>query len=116
MSTSGQPNRKSRRAALKAEGKLDTSAFLKIADTFIDVANRENQKVRASDLHMAFLYAAARYNAFVARAVLDVENDEVFVKEMSDHYKEMLRQHLADPGLVPATDDEGDVQRSADQD
>lgn len=101
MSTGGEPNRKARRAALKEEGQLDTAAFLKVADKFIDVANRENQKARATDLHMAFLYAAARYNAFVARAVLEVDNDEVFVKEMADHYKDMLRQHLADPGLVP---------------
>ncbi len=102
-------NRKARRAALKEEGKLDTAAFLKTADRFIDLANRENQKARASDLHMAFLFAAARYNAFVARAVLDVENDEVFVKEMSDHYKEMLRQHLADPNLVPPQDGDADA-------
>lgn len=95
-----EPNRKTRRAARK-EGALDTAAFLKVADGFIDVANRQNQKVRATDLHMAFLYAAARYNAFVGRSVLDIENDEIYVKEMGDQYREMLRQHLADPGLLP---------------
>lgn len=107
MDPKDTPNRKARRAARK-DGQLDTAAFLKIADKFIDVANRENQKTVATDLHMAFLYAAARYNAFVGRSVLDVESDEQFVKEMSGHYIEMLRQHLADPGLVPnAPDDPG---------
>ena len=104
MAGADQPNRQARRAARK-EGKLDTTAFLKAADQFIDVANRQNQKILATDLHMAFLFAAARYNAFVARGVLEIENDEVFVKEMADHYKEMLRQHLADPGLMPSADD-----------
>ncbi len=93
------PNRKARRAAAKTEGTLDTTGFLKVADKFIDVANRQNAHVRATDLHMAFLYAAARYNAFVAKTILDVDNHEVFVKEMAEQYKEMLRQNLADPSL-----------------
>lgn len=92
-------NRKARRAARKQSGEMDTAAFLRIADKFIDVANRENDKVKATDLHMAFLYAAARYNAFVAKVVLDVDEHEPFVKHMVDQYKEMLRQHLADDTL-----------------
>lgn len=94
-------NRKARRAARKEEGALDTTGFLKIADKFIDVANRENSKVKATDLHMAFLYAAARYNAFVAKVVLDVDEHEPFVKHMVEQYQEMLRQHLADETLEP---------------
>ena len=94
-------NRKARRAARKGEGALDTVAFLKVADKFIDVANRENSSVKATDLHMAFLYAAARYNAFVAKAVLNIDEHEPFVKHMVDQYKEMLRQHLADESLEP---------------
>lgn len=91
-------NRKARRAARK-EGSLDSAAFLQVADRFIDVANRENRKVKATDLHMAFLYAAARYNAFVAKVVLDVDEHEKFVEHMAGQYKEMLRQHLADETL-----------------
>lgn len=93
-----EPNRQERRA-MRAEGHLDTAAFLKAADRFIDVANRENARVKATDLHMAFLYAAARYNAYVAKAVLDVDNHEEFVKKMAAEYSEMLRQHLGDPSL-----------------
>ena len=96
------PNRQTRRASAaeaRVQGKLDTTAFLKLADKFIDVANRENTRVAATELHMAFLYAAARYNAHVANVVLAVDNHETFVADMTAKYQDMLRQHLADPGL-----------------
>lgn len=95
--------RKERPAARK-EGEFDTAAFLKIANKFIDLANRENRSVRATDLHMAFLYAAARYNAYVANAVLEVDNHEAFVERMLGHCAEMLRQHLADEKLAARKD------------
>ncbi|HEX7076030.1 MAG TPA: DUF3144 domain-containing protein [Hyphomicrobiaceae bacterium] len=95
-----EPNRQERRA-MRAAGHLDTMAFLKVADKFIDLANRENTRVKATELHMAFLYAAARYNAYVAKVVLDVDNHEEFVKKMTGEYAEMLRQHLGDPSLEP---------------
>ncbi len=92
-------NRKERRAA-RTEGHLDTVAFLKVADRFIDVANRQNARVKATELHVAFLYASARYSAYVAKAILDTPNHEDFVAEMTSRYQEMLRQHLADPTLT----------------
>ena len=92
-------NRKDRRAA-RAQGELDTEAFLKIANKFIELANAENRTVKATDLHMAFLYAAARYNAYVAKAILNVEKHEEFVAHMNEQYTEMLRQHLADDSLA----------------
>ena len=92
-------NRKLRRVA-RAEGHLDSTAFLKAADKFIDVANRQNERVKATELHVAFLYASARYSAYVAKAVLDAPNHEDFVKEMTARYQDMLRQHLADPSLA----------------
>lgn len=93
-------NRKARRAA-RADGKLDTAGFLKVADRFIDVANRENRKVEATELHMAFLFAAARYNAYVAKNVVGIGQHEEFVNHMVEQYREMLRQHLADESLDP---------------
>ena len=92
-------NRKQRRVA-RTEGHLDSGAFLKVADKFIDVANRQNATVKATQLHVAFLFASARYSAYVANFVLDVPNHEDFVKEMTGRYQEMLRQHLADPALA----------------
>lgn len=94
-------NRKERRAARK-QGEMDTTAFLKLADKFIDLANRENRTVKATQLHMAFLYAAARYNAFVAKSVTNVDEHEKFVTHMVEQYREMLRQHLADETLGQA--------------
>lgn len=96
-------SRKERRAARK-EGQLDTTAFVEVANRFIDLANRQNESVNATDLHMAFLYAAARYNAYVANAVLKVEKHEDFVQHMVAQYTEMLRLHLAD-GKLSAPDE-----------
>lgn len=93
-------NRRDRLAARK-EGNLDTTAFLKLADKFIDVANRENRNVVATQLHMAMLWAAARYSAFVAKNIMKVENHEEFVDVMQKEYVEMLRQHLGDESIDP---------------
>ena len=80
---------------------MDSTAFLKLADKFIDLANRENTHVKATQLHMAFVYASARYSAYVAKSVTDVEEHEKFVAHMVGQYQEMLRQHLADESLEP---------------
>lgn len=98
MDNSDNQNRKQRRAA-KARGEMTDQLFLEIADKFIDVANRENKNTNATDLHMAFLYAAARYNAHVAKNVLEVDEHETYVSEMLKSYQEMLRNHLADPSV-----------------
>ena len=91
-------SRQQRRAA-NAEGDLDTTAFLKVADKFIDLANRENRRVKATQLHMAFLFGSARYSAFVAKQILDIDAHEGFVTKMAGEYADMLRQHLADESL-----------------
>lgn len=95
------PNRKERRAAEAKgeESQITDARFLKLADKFIDVANKENQNINATDLHMIFLYAAARYNAHVAKNVLDLDEHEPYVTEMLKAYQEMLRNHLADPSV-----------------
>ena len=89
-------DRKERLADRKA-GKLDPAAFLKVADAFIDVANRKNQTILATDLSMAFLFAASRYNAHVAKNILEVETHEDFVQDLVKTFTEMVRQNLADP-------------------
>ena len=93
------------RRAIRKEGGLDDTAFLKVADKFIDVANRENRTVKATELHLAFLYAAARYSAYVGNVILKVEEHEPFVEHMMKQYQEMLRQNLADPNLAGAQAD-----------
>ena len=91
------PRSRNERRAARKSGELDTAAFLKLADQFIDVANRENQSVQATHLHMAFLYASARYSAHVAKNVLTVDDHEKYITEMTKSYVEMLRNHLAAP-------------------
>lgn len=90
---------KSRRRAEKVPREMTDDRFIALADKFINLANRENRTVNATDLHMIFLYAAARYNAHVAKNVLEVNEHEPFVNEMMKAYQEMLRNHLADPNL-----------------
>lgn len=91
-------NRKERRTA-RTEGELDTTAFLKTADSFIDLANKHNRTIKATQLHMAFLFAAARYNAYVAKSIMQIDEHEPFVEKMVAEYRDMLRQHLADETL-----------------
>ena len=91
-------SKQERKAGRKA-GQLDPKDFLKVADDFIDLANRKNRTVAAADLSMAFMYGAARYQAHVARNVLDVSDDEDFVSQMVKAFTEMLRQNLADPNI-----------------
>ena len=98
------PNRQQRRkeaAEQRHKGRLGQAAFVAVADRFIDLANRENETVPATDLHLAFLWASTRYSAHVAKAVLQVENHETFVAEMTRQFQDMLRQHLSDPTLDP---------------
>lgn len=77
----------------------ETEKFVRLADRFIRVANTANSKIPATGIHMAFLYGAARYNAFVAKNVIEVADHEAFVTEMAAAYSEMLRNHLADPDV-----------------
>lgn len=93
-------SRKDSRATM-AEGQLDTAAFLKVADRFIDLANKENRRINATQLHMAFLFASARYSAFVAKSIIDLDEHEPFVEKMATEYADMLRQHLGDETLNP---------------
>jgi hypothetical protein len=98
MDNGHKSNRRERRGA-EASGEMTNKRFMEISDRFIDVANRENKRIPATDLHMAFLYAAARYNAHVGKNVIELEEHEPFVREMVKAYQEMLRTHLADPSI-----------------
>jgi hypothetical protein len=94
-------SRKDSRAA-QSQGQLDTAGFLRQADKFIDLANKENKRINATQLHMAFLFGSARYSAFVAKSILQVDQHEEFVQKMVGEYQDMLRQHLADVELDPS--------------
>jgi len=61
------------------------------------LANSRNKKVLATELQFVMLFAAARYTAHVAKNVLDIDDQEVFAAHMMAQFKDMLREHLADP-------------------
>jgi len=100
----GQNRHERRKAAAKTpvDGRLDAAGYIATAGKFIDLANRINQKIIATDLQKAFIGAAARYNAHVAKAVLGVQDEEGYIREMTRSYETMLRQHMADPTLATA--------------
>ena len=91
-------NRGERRAA-EARGEMTNDVFVAVADRFIDLANRENARVKATDLHLIMAYATARYAAHVGKNVLAIEEHEPFVEDMMKNFGEMLRNHLADPNV-----------------
>ena len=78
---------------------LDGKNFLKLADHFITFANTKNKTVKSTDLKYIMLYAAARYSAHVGKNVINIDNHEDYVKQMSSQFIDMLREHLADPKL-----------------
>ena len=118
MTTDGPPRNRAERRAAKARnertrsekpdgatadgseaGVFDEDAFLALAGRFIDLANRQNRAIDARNVALALRWAAARYEAHVAKNVNAVELHEPFVAESVKGYTEMLRQHLADPHL-----------------
>ena len=85
------------RASVNADGRIDEDGFIKLADQFISLANSRNKKVLATELQFVMLYASARYAAHVGKNVIEVDDQESFIDHMTAQYKDMLREHLADP-------------------
>lgn len=85
--------------------------FRRLADTFIDLANRHAVSVARENVGMSLLYAAARFAAFVvsthARSVDRYDADrERAVEFFSGEYQRMLKENLDDYRRVfdrPAT-------------
>jgi len=75
-----------------ANGKLD-------GHHFIQMANKRNRKVDATEIQMVMLFAAARYAAHVGKNVIEAPDHEEFIKHMAGQYADMLRGHLADPNV-----------------
>lgn len=75
--------------------------FRELADSFIHLANEHADSVPHDKLAAAFLYGAARFNAFVAfaasrsRAQFSAEK-ETAVAFFLQQYEKMLREHLDD--------------------
>lgn len=89
-------------ANLADQVKVPQDKFLTLADQVIGFANHSATEMKRDGVHLAFLYAAARYGVFVWRStpVGKSGNDgEAFIKTMVKRYEEMLREQIKDSRL-----------------
>ena len=75
--------------------------FYKMADAFIALANKQSKNANPGKVSAAFLYAAARFNTFIAASESNSANEYASNKEKSldyfmSEYKKMLEEHFAD--------------------
>ncbi len=75
--------------------------FWQRADQFITLANAQSQEGSTGEVSSSFLYAAARYNAFIAAATarnIDElkKNKEEAIQYFSNQYKEAFVENLDD--------------------
>ena len=73
--------------------------FWQRADQFINLANEQSQEASSGEVSSSFLYAAARYNAFIAAATarnideLKKNKDEA-VRYFSNQYQEAFIENI----------------------
>jgi len=75
--------------------------FLQRADQFINLANEQTQASSSGEVSSSFLYAAARFNAFIAAATarnIDElkKNKEDAIQYFANQYKEAFVENLED--------------------
>lgn len=75
--------------------------FWNFADSFIHLANKHVAKAPSTRVSATLLYAAARFNAFVATANSSSKEEfaadkEEVVAYFREQYEKMLRENLAD--------------------
>lgn len=75
--------------------------FWEVADSFVHLANQHLECVERGKVSAAFLYAAARFNAFVVAAA--AKSSEGMAKDtgpaleyFTEQYGKMLRENLAE--------------------
>ena len=71
------------------------------ADQFINLANEQSQEVTLGEVSSSLLYAAARYNAFIAAATAKnidelKKNKEEAIRYFSNQYYEMFVENIED--------------------
>ena len=75
--------------------------FYEMADAFIGLANKQSKNAEPGKVSAAFLYAAARFNTYIAASGSGSANEYASGKEKSfeyflAEYKKMLEEHFAD--------------------
>lgn len=74
--------------------------FVALANKFIGFANEEGKKTIPTNVQMSFVFAAARYTAFMARKVVKPTDDAKFIDEVSATFRRMLKEQMADKGFL----------------
>jgi Protein of unknown function (DUF3144) len=75
--------------------------FWELADSFINLANKHLATVPRSKVSATFLYAVARFNAFVVTANTETRTELEADKEraiayFAEQYEKMLRENIDD--------------------
>ena len=81
------------------ELKVPQDKFLETADKVIGLANHAATEMRKGAVHLAFLYAIARYGVFDWQNSPKNEDADAFVAKMLKRYEAMLREQLGDTKL-----------------
>jgi hypothetical protein len=81
------------------ELKVPADKFLELADKVIGFANHSATEMRKGAVHLAFLYAVARYGVFDWQNGPRTGDEEAFVAKMLKRYEAMLREQLGDGTL-----------------
>lgn len=84
-----------------SSGFVPDAKFWELADSFIGLANKHTKDVPKNRVSATLLYAAARFNSFVAasgaRSKAEfVADRESIVKYFLGQYEKMLRENLED--------------------
>ena len=84
---------------LAEELKVKPEDFMQLADKVIGFANHSATEMRKGAVHLAFLYAVARYGVFDWQNSPRSEDEDAFVAKMLRRYEAMLREQLGDDKL-----------------
>ena len=84
---------------IAAELKVPRDKFLETADKAIGLANHAATEMRKEGVHLAFLYAIARYGVFDWQNGPKKEDADAFIAKMLKRYESMLREQLGDTKL-----------------
>ncbi|MCW5695290.1 MAG: DUF3144 domain-containing protein [Bauldia sp.] len=74
--------------------------YVALANKFIGYANDEGKKTIPTNVQAAFLFAAARYTAFMARKVVRPPDDAAFIEDVTKNFRRMLTEQMADKGFL----------------
>ena len=75
-------------------GDVSEDIFFDLADTFIELANQHSKRLPVESISAALMYAASRYNAFLA--VSEAPVDRLEPETAADYYSLQYRKMFED--------------------